>query len=110
MASPRQPPERPWFEAGSSMSTRSVLALAVTLSAALALGACSSARLGGGFGGPGRSAQAGTLLPEPDPVEPVPSGPVTSAPLPPLAGQTGPGDIMAPGTTDIAALPPGAAA
>jgi hypothetical protein len=92
------------------MSTRSVVALAATVSAALALGACSSARLGGGFGGPIRSAQAGTPapLPEPDPVEAVPSGPVTSAPLPPLAGQ--PGDIMAPGTTDIAALPPSAAA
>ena len=91
------------------MSTRSVVALAATLSAALALGACSSARLGGGFGGPVRSAQAAPL-PEPDPVEAVPSGGVTSAPLPPLAGQPGPGDIMAPGTTDIAALPPSAAA
>jgi hypothetical protein len=91
------------------MSTRSVFALAATVSAALALGACSSARLGGGFGGPIRSAQAMPApLPEPDPVEAVPSGPVMSEPLPPLAGQTAPGDIMAPGATDIAALPPGA--
>jgi len=92
------------------MSTRSVIALVASISAALALGACSSARLGGSFGGPFRSAQAGPApLPEPDPVEAVPSGPVTAAPLPPLEGQSTPGDIMAPGSSDIAALPRSAA-
>jgi hypothetical protein len=34
---------------------------------------------------------------------------VTSEPLPPLAGEALPGDIMAPGGSDIAALPPGGA-
>ena len=93
------------------MTARSALALVATLSAVLALAACSSARLGGGFDGPMRSAQAATPgpLPETEPVEAVPSGPVTSAPLPPLAGEPLPGGVVAPGTGDIAVLPPAAA-
>jgi hypothetical protein len=87
------------------MKTSPCFSLAVLVSALL-LGACSSVRLDG-FGGPVRSAQAAPL-PEPDPVEAVPSGPVTSAPLPPLEGQSLPGNVVAPGTTDIAALPPSA--
>jgi hypothetical protein len=89
------------------MKTSLCFSLAVLFSALL-LGACSSVRLDGGFGGPVRSAQAAPLQ-EPDPVEAVPSGPVTSAPLPPLEGQGLPGNVVAPGTTDIAALPPSAA-
>jgi Protease inhibitor Inh len=77
-------------------------ALAATLCTALLLAGCTSARLGGYGPGP---AAAGQPLPQPDPVEAVPSGPVTSAPLPPLDG--GPGPVVAPGSTDIAALPPG---
>jgi hypothetical protein len=88
------------------MNTTPWSTLAV-LSCALLLGACSSVRLDGGFG---RSAQAAPApLVDPDPVEAVPSGPVTSAPLPPLDGQGLPGQVVAPGTTDIAALPPAAA-
>jgi hypothetical protein len=91
------------------MMNRSTLALAVTLASALALGGCSSSRFGGRTAGPVGSAQAATPLPEPDPVEAVPSGPVTAEPLPPVAGgpiATGP--VMS-GGTDVAALPPAAA-
>lgn len=88
-------------------------ALVATLSAALALSACSSARLGGNFGGPVRQAQAAPApapVLEPEPVEAVPSGGVTAAPLPPVDGTVAvPGPVVAPGTTDIAALPPAAA-
>ncbi|PVE26160.1 hypothetical protein DC522_01725 [Microvirga sp. KLBC 81] len=89
---------------------RRAYALTAILCAALALGACSSTRLGGS---PMRSAAA----PAPAPIEAVPSGPVESAPLapiegqalPPIAGSTAP---LAPGLappsggTDVAALPP----
>jgi hypothetical protein len=80
---------------------------AAALSCTLALGACSSARLAG----PGFAARAAVPapLPEPDPVEAVPSGPVIAEPLPPIAGQALPGQVVAPGTTDIAALPQAAA-
>ncbi|MGO4571926.1 AprI/Inh family metalloprotease inhibitor [Microvirga sp. 2TAF3] len=89
-----------------------------TLCSALALGACSSARLGG-FGQPIRSAAAAPVV-NPEPVEAVPSGPVMSEPLPPLAGQplppaagapmSGvPGAATPPGGTDMAGLPPQAA-
>ena len=93
------------------MTIRSVLALASTISIALVLGSCTSARLGG-FAGPVGSAQAANppAMYEQDPVEAVPSGPVSSAPLPPLHGQPLPGDIVAPGSpSDIAALPPASA-
>jgi len=86
------------------MMNRSTLALAITLALALALGGCSSARFSGRTPGPVGSAQAATPLPEPDPVEAVPSGPVTAEPLPPIAG----GPVMS-GGTDVAALPPAAA-
>lgn len=78
-------------------------ALAATLCAMLALGACTSARFGDLGPGPLASAQP-VPPPQPEPVEAVPSGPVTSAPLPPPDGMGGP--VVAPGTTDIAALPP----
>jgi Protease inhibitor Inh len=85
------------------MMNRSVVALAASLASALALAGCSSARLGGSMAGPMGSAQATTPMPEPDPVEAVPSGPVTAEPLPPIAG----GPVMS-GGTDVAALPPAA--
>jgi hypothetical protein len=70
---------------------------------ALALGACSSTRLGGP---PSRGAGMAPITEVP-PVEAVPSGPVEAAPLPPLAGAPAPSDPMAPaGGTDIAGLPP----
>jgi protease inhibitor Inh len=70
---------------------------------ALALGACSSTRLGGP---PARGAAAAPIIEAP-PVEAVPSGPIEAAPLPPLAGAPAPSDPMAPGgSTDIAGLPP----
>jgi hypothetical protein len=87
-------------------------ALAATLCAALALGACTSTRFGGG---PVQSATAAPVL-DPEPVEAVPSGPVEAAPLAPIEGQPLPpvgGAPMAPGMTpggtEIAALPPAAA-
>ena len=93
------------------MTAGSALALVATLGAVLILPACSSARLGGGFGGPVRSAQAAPSAPllDAEPVEAVPSGPVTSEPLPPLAGEPLPGGVVAPGSGDIAVLPPAAA-
>jgi hypothetical protein len=85
--------------------------VAVALCTALALGACSSSRFGG-YGA--AQAQGQMIAPMPEPVEPVPSGPVISEPLPPLGGQ-GPYDTQNPyGSgvtdpsmeTDIAAYPP----
>jgi len=86
------------------------LAIATVLSATLALGACSSARLGGA---PIRSAAAAPVM-NPEPVEAVPSAPVTSAPLPPIEGQPLPPVGAAPGAapyggSDVAGLPPAAA-
>lgn len=90
-------------------------ALTATLCAVLALGACSSSRLGGS---PVRSASAAPVV-NPDPIEAVPSGPVESAPLAPIDGQPLPpvaGAPMAPemttppaGGTGVAGLPPAAA-
>ncbi|MEE1610714.1 AprI/Inh family metalloprotease inhibitor [Microvirga sp. CF3016] len=73
------------------------------LCSALALGACSSTRLGGP---PARGAAA--PITEAPPVEAVPSGPVEAAPLPPLAGAPMAPEMTAPpaGGTDIAGLPP----
>ncbi|MBZ6075824.1 AprI/Inh family metalloprotease inhibitor [Microvirga puerhi] len=82
-----------------------------TLCSALPLGACSSARLGGG---PIPGAAAAPIV-NPAPVEAVPSGPVTAEPLPPLDGQPLPpvaGAPMSgmpgatPGGTEVAGLPP----
>jgi hypothetical protein len=87
-------------------------ALAATLCAVLALGACTSTRFGGA---PVQSATAAPVL-DPEPVEAVPSGPVETAPLAPIEGQLlppaagapmGPG-MTPPGGTEIAALPPAA--
>jgi hypothetical protein len=71
---------------------------------ALALGACSSTRLGGP---PSRGAGMAPITEVP-PVEAVPSGPIEAAPLPPLAGAPVAPDMTAPpaGGTDIAGLPP----
>jgi Protease inhibitor Inh len=92
---------------------RKTLALAATLCSVLALGACSSSRFGPG------SVQASAASPMesyPEPIEAVPTGPVTGEPLPPLDGPGAvgpigsaplPGDVTSPGIgNDIAALPP----
>jgi hypothetical protein len=85
--------------------------VAVALCTALALGACTSSR----FGSYGTAQARGPVsAPMPEPVEPIPSGPVISEPLPPLDGQS-PYESQGPyGTgvtdpsmgSDIAALPP----
>jgi hypothetical protein len=78
------------------------IALAAILCSALALGGCTSAR----FGDPGmaRAVPVGPEpLPEPGPVEAVPSGPVTAEPLPPPGGAA-----PEPLPGDVAALPPAA--
>jgi hypothetical protein len=85
---------------------RNSLALAATLCSVLALGACSSARFGSFGPGPGPAAAAPAPMPEA--VEAVPSGPVMSEPLPPIAGQgpiaSGP-VVAAPGNDIVAGLP-----
>jgi hypothetical protein len=87
-------------------------ALTATLCAVLALGACSSTRLGG-FGG--SSVESAAPVFTPDPVQAVPSGPIESAPLAPIDGQPLPpyggapmdaGTMGSPYGTDIASLPP----
>jgi hypothetical protein len=89
------------------------LALTATLCAVLALGACTSSRLGGFGGSQGRSAAA--PVPTPDPIEAIPSGGVEAAPLAPIEGQPLPPVGGAPGMTpsapgmDMAAAPPVAA-
>jgi hypothetical protein len=87
-------------------------ALTATLCAVLALGACTSSRLGGFGGSQGRAAAAPVA---PDPIEAIPSGGVEAAPLAPIEGQPLPpvGDASgmtpsAPGM-DMAAAPPVAA-
>jgi hypothetical protein len=89
--------------------SRPVYALAVLTCVALALGACSSARLGP----PIQGAAAGPAMTPmtPGPVEPVPAGPIESTPLPPIGGQPLPPVGAAPGSGDtvIASLPPAAA-
>ncbi|MBB4041230.1 hypothetical protein GGR34_002900 [Microvirga flocculans] len=74
------------------------------ISSALALGACSSTRLGGA---PVRSAAAAPITEAP-PVEAVPSGPIEASPLPPVAGAPVAPNLTEPpaGGTDIAGLPP----
>ncbi|MGO4388370.1 AprI/Inh family metalloprotease inhibitor [Microvirga sp. 2YAF29] len=87
-------------------------ALTATLCAVLALGACTSSRLGGFGGSQGRVAAAPVA---PDPIEAIPSGGVESAPLAPIEGQPLPPVGAAPGMTpsapgmDMAAAPPVAA-
>jgi hypothetical protein len=86
-------------------------ALTATLCAVLALGACSSSRLGGFGGSQGRAAAPVS----PDPIEAIPSGGVESAPLAPIEGQPLPPVGAAPGYApaapgmDMAAAPPVAA-
>jgi hypothetical protein len=88
-------------------------AAAATLCSVLALGACSSARLGSVGPGPAVAGTYPQAAPMPEPVEAVPSGPVVSEPLPPIGGQGPVGSAPLPGTpgstygtgTDIAALP-----
>src|SRR4051794_10835307 len=66
------------------------LGAALTLGSVLVLGACNSTR----FAGPSPVAQGGAVYNAPGPVvEPglaMPSGPVSSQPLPPPAGASGP--------------------
>ena len=80
--------------------------LAAVLGVACLISGCTSARFGEYGPGP-------VVAPAPEPgdlspVEAVPSGPVTSAPLPPVDGAGG--AIVPPGSSDVAALPPGGAA
>jgi hypothetical protein len=74
------------------------IGLTLALCSALALGACQSARLGGGPG-PFASSQPVYNAPSPGPaIEPglaAPSGPVTSEPLPPPPGVPGAGPVVA---------------
>lgn len=69
---------------------RNAWRLSVTLSTALALGACGSTRLASLGPGPAASAPAASVPVAPEPIVPVPSDPVTSAPLAPLPGSPGP--------------------
>lgn len=88
-------------------------ALTATLCAVLALGACTSSRLGG-FGGSQAGAAAAPVR-APDPIEAIPSGGVEAAPLAPIEGQPLPPLAGAPGMAppaagmDMAAVPPAAA-
>src|SRR5690349_20088776 len=86
--------------------TNSLWLTAAVMCSALALGACTSTRLGNA---PVRSANAAPIVEAP-PVEAVPSGPIEAAPLPPVAGAPLASDPMAPpssaGSPDIAGLPP----
>jgi hypothetical protein len=83
--------------------------LGLTVLAALALGACQSSRLGGSAPVVARAPVANAPGPL-EPVEAVPSGTVSSAPLAPLPGSTpvdvgispGPGPIVA----DVPTTPP----
>jgi hypothetical protein len=84
--------------------TKPIWLTTAVICSALALGACSSTRLGGP---PTRGAAAAPITEAP-PVEAVPSGPIEASPLPPIAGAPmAPADPMAPpGGTEIAGLPP----
>jgi hypothetical protein len=92
--------------------SRQILTSVAALCAVVALGACSSARVGGGYGGqPMRSAAAAPTMNMEQPIEAVPSAPVTSEPLAPITGQPlppiGGGPLpTGPVPTDMAALPP----
>jgi hypothetical protein len=92
------------------------IGLALTLSSALALGACGSSRLGG----PGPVASTGPVYnaPSTSPViEPglaAPSGPISSEPLPPPPGVPGSGPVVAdvpvlPSPAPVEPLPPASA-
>lgn len=94
--------------------SRHLLAPAAVFCAVLAVGACSSARVGGYGGQPMQSASAAPMLSQEQPIEAVPSAPVTSGPLAPIDGQPLPPmgggsypEASAPG--DMAALPSTAA-
>ncbi|WP_210493021.1 AprI/Inh family metalloprotease inhibitor [Microvirga antarctica] len=99
--------------------SRHTLRTAAALCAILALGACSSARVGGYGGQPIRSANAAPTMTMEQPIEAVPSSSVSSAPLAPIesrplgpvGGSAPPPPLMpapAPGAapTDMASLPP----
>jgi hypothetical protein len=84
--------------------------LVAAIGASLALSACTSARLQNFDPG---TARLPAPLPAPDPIDPVPSGPVVAEPLPPITGEPlppPPGSAALPppsaSPTDIAALPP----
>ena len=97
--------------------TRRSWALPTTLCLAISLGACQSARFAG-LGPddpPQRPQRAGPgpayNTPGPiDQVEPVPSGSVSSAPLPPLPGAPPAAAVPAPSGPVVAAVPPQASA
>jgi hypothetical protein len=80
---------------------RSVWSAAVLVAAAFALGACTTSR----FGAPVRVASAGPVMVEPEPVEPVPTGPMASSELPPLDGSP----VPLGGGMEVAGLPPASA-
>lgn len=90
--------------------SRHILASVAALCAILAVGACSSARVGGYGGQPVRSAAAAPTMTMEQPIEAVPSAPVTSEPLAPIEGQPLPpigGTLPPPSSpTDMASLPP----
>lgn len=80
---------------------RPLWSTAVVVTAALALGACTSSR----FGTPVQVASvAPVAIPEaePEPIEAMPTGPISSEPLPPLNPSSG--QVMA-GGMDVAVLP-----
>lgn len=79
-----------------------VLKGGVVLFMALALGACSSARFGSSQ--PSYGGSSTPVYAQPEPVEAIPSGPVSSEPLPPLEGTAPPMEGGYP--TAIASLPP----
>lgn len=94
--------------------SRHILTSLASLCAVLALGACSSARVGGYGSQPYSNAAAEPTMTMQQPVEAVPSASVTSEPLPPIDGQPLPpiGGYPPVGTsepTEIAGLPPVAA-
>jgi hypothetical protein len=84
---------------------RQVILLAAVIGAPLLLSACASSARFDARGPGGAMVQA--PLPMPEPVEPVPSGPVYSEPLPPLAGESPPPspDYGTPAPGGVAALP-----
>jgi hypothetical protein len=84
---------------------RQVILLAAVIGAPLLLSACASSARFDARGPGGAMVQAPPPMPEP--VEPVPSGPVYSEPLPPLAGESPPPppDYGTPAPGGVAALP-----
>lgn len=76
----------------------------VVLGLALTLAACTSERFGGSSGRFASNRQSQDYAqPQPEPVEALPSGPISTEPLAPIGG-TAPVDAMG-GETNVAALP-----